>query len=252
MTLSKSILAFSWLACSLGTAAEPEAREWTAKDGTVIRYRWSAPEKIEPGKTYPLILFLHGAGERGTDNTAHLKHGVSPILANAKKLNQPVFLIAPQCPPDRWWSPVNLEAGRLSEADKPNNLLDAVLALCAETTEKQPVDPKRFYVTGISMGGFATWDALGRAPDRIAAAIPICGGGDPDLVKRYEKISIWAFHGEADPVVPVSATKDMVAALAKAGIRSQASYYTGVEHDSWTRTYKDPDVIRWLLDQRAK
>lgn len=252
MTLSKSIVALSWLACSFGSAAEPEAREWTAPDGTLIRYRWSAPANPEPGKTYPLVLFLHGAGERGTDNTAHLKHGIRSILENAEKLNQPIFLIAPQCPPDRWWAPVDREAWKLSAADQPNNLLDGVLGLVEKTSKEQPVDSKRFYVTGISMGGFATWDLLGRAPKKIAAAIPICGGGDPDLVKRYENVPIWAFHGEADPVVPVHTTKDMIAALAKAGIRSKATYYPGVEHDSWTQTYKDPEVIRWLFDQRAK
>lgn len=252
MKLLTSILALTGMATLFTSAAQPEPREWTAKDGTVIRYRWSAPEKVEPGKTYPLILFLHGAGERGTDNTAHLKHGVGPILENAEKLNQPVFLIAPQCPPDRWWAPVNREAGRLTEADKPNNLLDAVLALCAETAEKQPVDPKRFYVTGISMGGFATWDVLGRAPGKIAAAVPICGGGDPSLVKRYKDVPIWAFHGEADPVVPVKTTQDMVAALREAGVRTKVTYYPDEQHESWIPAYKDPALYRWLFDQRAK
>lgn len=252
MKLLTFILALAAMITTAASAAEPEAREWTAKDGTLVRYRWSAPEKIEPGKTYPLILFLHGAGERGTDNTAHLKHGVRPILENAEKLHQPVFLIAPQCTPDRWWAPVDREAGRLTAADKPNNLLDAVLALTVETAKQQPVDPKRFYVTGISMGGFATWDVLGRAPDRIAAAIPICGGGDPALVERYAKIPIWTFHGDADPIIPVKATKDMVAALEKAGGKPKVTYYPGVEHESWIPAYKDPELYRWLFEQRAK
>ncbi|RYD19043.1 MAG: phospholipase [Verrucomicrobiaceae bacterium] len=252
MKLLTSILALTAMITTLASAAEPEAREWTAKDGTIIRYRWSAPEKIEPGKTYPLILFLHGAGERGTDNKTHLKHGVTPILENAAKLNQPVFLIAPQCPPDLWWSPVDLEAGRLSAARRSNKLLEAVLALVEKTSKEQPVDPKRFYVTGISMGGFATWDLLGRVPDKIAAAIPICGGGDPGLIRRYDKVPIWAFHGEADPVVKVSATKDMVAALFKAGGNPKVTYYPGVEHESWIPAYNDPELYRWLFEQRAK
>lgn len=248
----KSIIAASLLGCCFSAAAELEALEWKAKDGTVVKYRWSAPEKIEAGKTYPLVLFLHGAGERGTDNTAQLKHGVHAILDDAKKLDQPIFLIAPQCPPERWWSPADLQTGQLTEAGKPNALIEAVLDLTKDTEKKFPVDPKRFYVTGISMGGFATWDVLGREPKRIAAAIPICGGGDPTLVKRYENVPIWAFHGEADPVVPVRTTRDMIAALEKAGAKPKVTYYPGVEHNSWTQTYENVDVIRWLFEQQLK
>lgn len=245
-----SILCLSTV--SFTQAAEPEPREWTAKDGTVVRYRWSAPEKPEAGKTYPLILFLHGAGERGTDNKAHLKHGIGAILKGAEKLDQPVFLIAPQCPPGRWWAPADLATGRLTEADKPNSFLEAIITLVDETAKKEPVDKKRFYVTGISMGGFATWDLLGRIPNKIAAAVPICGGGDPDLAKRYKKVPIWTFHGEADPVVPLKSTQEMVAAVEKTGGKIKVTYYPGVEHDSWTQTYENPEVIRWLFEQKQK
>ncbi len=213
MKILGKILAGSLLGSSLLSAAAPAAREWTDKHGTVVKFRWSAPENLEAGKTYPLVLFLHGAVERGTDNAAQLKHGVLPIVEGAKKLGQPVFLIAPQCPEGRYWSPINLENGRLLEADKPNALLEAILALVDETAAKSPVDMKRFYVTGVSMGGFATWDLLGRVPDRIAAAIPICGGGDPALAGRFSNVPIRAFHGEIDSVVPVSSTREIIAAL---------------------------------------
>lgn len=248
----KSIIVATLLGCCFSSAAELQALEWKANDGTVVKYRWSAPEKIEAGKTYPLVLFLHGAGERGIDNAAQLKHGVNTILENSKKLGQPIFLIAPQCPPGRWWSPVSLEIGQLSEADEPNALLDALLDLTKETEKKFPVDSKRFYVTGISMGGFATWDLLGRAPKRIAAAIPICGGGDPTLVKRYENTPIWTFHGEADPTVPMKTTQIMISALEKAGGKPKVTYYPGVEHDSWTQTYDNIEVTRWLFEQHLK
>lgn len=250
---ARSALCAAVIACSMNAhAADTEAREWTAKDGTVVKYRWSAPEKIEPGKKYPLVLFLHGSGERGTDNTAQLKHGVKPILAGAEKLGEPVFLIAPQCPKDRWWAPASLQSGYLTAAKEPNSLLEAVLALADETMKKQPVDADRFYVTGISMGGFATWDLLGRAPKKIAAAIPICGGGDPSLAKRYKNVPIWTFHGDADPIVPVRTTQEMVKALEDAGKAPKVTYYPGVDHDSWTQTYDDPEVIRWLFQQKRK
>lgn len=232
-------------------AAEPEAKQWTAPNKVTVSYRWSAPAAPEPGKTYPLVLFLHGAGERGTDNKAQLKHGVTAILDAAKRLGEPCFLIAPQCPPKQWWG--NFERGaRPSAAVKASPLLDAVLALVAESITRHPVDPKRIYVTGLSMGGYGTWNSLSREPKRFAAAIPICGGGNPARAGAYHRVPIWAFHGEADPVVPVSSTRAMIAALEKAGGKPKATYYPGVQHDSWTQTYADPEVIKWLFAQRAK
>jgi predicted peptidase len=239
------------IACLMTTSAAlatiPEAREWRAPDGTSVKYRWSAPHPVEPGKTYPLVLFLHGAGERGDDNKAQLKHGVIPIIEGARKLGKPVFLIAPQCPADRWWSPVDSTRTRLSAADQPNTLLEAVLSLVTEIQKNHPVDPKHFHVTGISMGGFGTWDLLGRATDRIASAVPICGGGSPLLAARFKDIPVWAFHGEADDVVPVQATRDMIETLEKAGGKPKATYYPETGHDSWTHTYENPELLRWFL-----
>jgi len=248
----RSILMASMIGGCVACGTQPEAREWKAPDGTVVKYCWSAPESLEIGKTYPLVLFLHGAGERGDDNAAQLKHGVMPILEGAKKLGEPCFLIAPQCPTDHWWAPINRETMRLNAADKPNSLLDAVLALVDDTLKTQPVDAKRFYVTGLSMGGYATWDLLGRVPARIAAAIPICGGGDPSQAAKFKDVPVWAFHGEEDPTVPVKSTKDMIAAMEEAGGKPKATYYPGVGHISWTRAYDDPEVIRWFFAQRRK
>jgi predicted peptidase len=233
-------------------ASEPEAREWKAPDGTVVKYRFSAPANVEAGKTYPLVLFMHGAGERGGDNEAQLKHGVLPIIKAAESLGDPCFLIAPQCPSALWWSPIDRETMRIKSADQPNPLLEAVIALIGETRKNHPIDPKRTYVTGISMGGYATWDLLGRIPDQINAAIPICGGGDPALAATFKQVPIWAFHGDADNVVPVKTTREMIEALENAGATPKSTYYPKVGHDSWTQTYSDPNVIRWLFSQRAK
>lgn len=248
----RGILIASILSGSAALGAQPEAREWKAPDGCVVKYRWSTPETLETGKTYPLVLFLHGAGERGDDNAAQLKHGVLPILEGAKKLGDPCFLIAPQCPADLWWAPINRETMRLNATDQPSLLLEEVLALVAESIKQHPIDPKRFYVTGLSMGGYATWDLLGRVPGRIAAAVPICGGGDPALAVKFKDIPIWAFHGEADSVVPVKTTREMIAALEKAGGQPKATYYPEVNHDSWSRTYDNPELIRWMFGQRQK
>jgi predicted peptidase len=248
----REILMASLLGACAGLAAEPEAREWKAPDGTVVKYRWSAPESLAAGTSYPLVLFLHGAGERGTDNAAQTRHGVTPILEGAKKLGDPCFLIAPQCPADRWWAPIDRETMRLNAADKPNPLLEAVLALVSEMMKNQPIDPKRFYVTGLSMGAYATWDLLGRAPERIAAAVPICGGGDPARVSKFKDVPIWSFHGEVDRAVPVTATREMIAALETAGGKPKSTFYPGVNHDSWTQSYNDPELIRWMFGQHQK
>ena len=141
---------------------------------------------------------------------------------------------------------------RLNAADKPNALLEAVLALVSETMKNQPADPKRLYVTGISMGGYATWDLLGRTPGRIAAAVPICGGGDPATATKFKDVPIWSFHGEVDGAVPVTATREMIAALEKAGGKPKSTFYPGVNHDSWTRSYNDPELIRWMFEQHQK
>lgn len=227
-------------------------QEWKAADGMEIPYRLWVPEKIEAGKAYPLILFLHGAGERGTDNKQQLKHGVMAILAQAEKLNEPCFLIAPQCPEELWWADLDEKKLRLAAATAPNPRLQAVIALVEDFSKSHAVDPARFYVTGISMGGFGTWDLLGRIPGKIAAALPICGGGEPSIVSRFKEVPIWTFHGDQDPTVPVAATLDMVAALEKAGGKPRMTIYPGVRHDSWTITYENPEAVRWLFSQRGR
>ncbi|MES2980730.1 MAG: prolyl oligopeptidase family serine peptidase [Verrucomicrobiota bacterium] len=228
-------------------AVEPEAKKFTPKDGPEVLYRYSAPAKLESGKKYPLVLFLHGAGERGNDNEAQLKHGVNAILQNTEKLGQPIFLIAPQCPKDARWEDANK---RPTNPKDPRSLLDHILSLVEETTKQQAVDPKRIYITGLSMGGFGTWSALAKEPDLFAAAIPICGGGSPDTVKEFKDVPIWIFHGDADNVVAPAGSQNMFDALKKAGSEAKLTLYPGVGHNSWTQTYSDIEVIRWFLAQQ--
>lgn len=235
-------------------AAELTPHVWKAPNGIEVPYRLAVPESVEAGKTYPLILFMHGAGERGTDNALQLKHGVQDILANAAKLNEPCFLIAPQCPAEVWWADLDDRKLRLKAATEPNPRLEAVLALVDDFPKSHPVDPKRLYITGISMGGFATWFILGQHPDKFAAALPICGGGDPapELVSKFKDVPVWTFHGDKDTVVPPEASLDLVAALEKAGGKPKLTIYPGVGHNSWTQTYADPEPLRWLLSHRKK
>lgn len=238
-------------ASTVATAfAAPVPMTFKATNQTEVLYRFSAPEKTEEGNQYPLVLFLHGSGERGTDNKAQLLHGVNDILKIAADLGENVFLIAPQCPPERWWAEPTPDRLGLKDAGGKNTLLDAVLALVEETAAKHPIDRERIYITGLSMGGFGTWDLLARSPQTWAAAMPICGGGDPKTVGKFKHIPIRIHHGAADNVVPPEASNIMAKALGNIGGKAAIREYPGVGHDSWSQTYRDPEVIKWLFAQR--
>jgi predicted esterase len=188
-------------------AIETEAKSFKATDETEVLYRFAASTKIEEGKKYPLILFLHGSGQRGNDNKAQLNHGPEAMLEMAEKLGQPAFLIAPQCPSDKTWAPYRTDPDSPADGTLANPLLDAVLALVDETAATQPIDRKRIYITGLSMGGFGTWAAIARKPELFAAAIPICGGGDPRTATRFKDMPIRIFHGDADNVCSMHSRK---------------------------------------------
>jgi predicted peptidase len=244
----KTLLALL-LTMASADAIKTEPKSFEAQDGTKVLYRFTAPAKIEKGKQYPLVLFLHGSGQRGNDNKSQLKQGAKAILKNAEKLEQPIFLIAPQCPSDKTWAPYRIDPNRPADAKIDNPLLDAVLALVEETASKQAVDRDRIFITGLSMGGFGTWAAIARQPDFFAAAIPICGAGDPRTADRFKDLPIRIFHGTDDKVVPPAGSQRMFDALRKAGSNAELTMYPEVGHNSWTQTYDDVEVIRWLLSQ---
>jgi len=181
-------------------------------------------------KRWPLILFLHGAGERG-DNLEMVKvHGPPKIVQTRKDF--PFIVVSPQCRPNEWWSPIELLA-----------LLDDVCA-------KYRVDQDRIYLTGLSMGGFGTWQLAIRNPERFAAIAPICGGGDPDDVDPIRNLPTWIFHGGKDPLVPVKRSDEMADALKKTGGRVRYTVYPDAGHDSWTDTYANQNLYDWFLKQR--
>jgi predicted peptidase len=229
----------------------PEAREWQAENGVIIRYRWAVPEPMDLDRTYPLVLFLHGAGERGTDNMSQLRHCVPDILRWTRS-GHPAFVIAPQCPAGRWWVPVDLETMTPAGPEEPNARLDALMELLDELLAAHPIDPDRVYLTGISMGGFGTWSLLAGHPDKFAAAIPVCGGGHPDAAKTFPHVPVWAFHGAKDEVVPVLRSREMIDALREAGGSPGFTVYPDVAHDSWTATFRDPEVLRWMFAHRKR
>jgi predicted peptidase len=181
-------------------------------------------------KPWPLVLFLHGAGESGRDLNKVKIHGPPKLIEAGKKF--PMIVVSPQSPRMGWDVPTL------------NALLDEIVA-----THK--VDKDRVYVTGLSMGGFGTWALAAAYPDKFAAIMPICGGGDPHDAVKLNHLSIWVFHGAKDNVVPPNRSENMVKALKEHGAKNiQFTLYPNAGHDSWTQTYENPEVWDWLLKQK--
>lgn len=216
-------------------------------------YRLLEPARIEPGKQYPVVLFLHGAGERGTDNNLQLLYFPEQMAADEYREKYPCFLIAPQCRPERTWTGVSLRSKSSQAPDEPGDQLQVALGILDEVLANYPADPKRVYLTGLSMGGFATWDAAARFPKRFAAVVPICGGGDESKAQRLVKLPIWAVHGDKDEAVPVERTRKMIEAVRRAGGEPKYTELEGVGHNSWTPAYSDPEgVLPWMFQQRME
>ncbi len=183
-----------------------------------------------PNKKCPLIIFLHGAGERGNNLDLLKKHGIPKIVEQNPDF--PFITLSPQCPKDSWWT---------SELRLLNGLVDKI-------TKSYQVDMSRIYLTGLSMGGFGAWSLASMNPDLFAAIVPICGGGEPDRAARALKnMPVWVFHGAKDTVVPAERSEEMVKAVKAIGGNVKFTLYPDADHDSWTRTYDNPELYEWLL-----
>lgn len=187
--------------------------------------------EADPSRAWPLVLFLHGRGERGSDLQRLTRHGLPKLIQAGHDL--PFIVVSPQCPEHSWW---------VHELDTLNALLDRV-------TEQYRVDAKRIYLTGLSMGGFGCWHMAAAYPERFAAAVPICGGGNPRNAERLKDLPIWAFHGQLDQTVPLSESTAMVDAVRACGGNVRLTIYIDAAHDSWTRTYENPELYTWLAAQ---
>lgn len=183
-------------------------------------------------KKWPLILFLHGAGERGDDLSKVETHGPPTLIAQGKR-SFPFVIVSPQCPEDEWWT--------------TSSSIIALNALLDDIIMNYRIDEDRIYLTGLSMGGFGTWRLACEYPHRFAAIAPICGGGDPLTVRVLKHIPVWAFHGAKDDIVPIKASEEMVEALKQAGGNVRFTVYPESGHDSWTETYENPELYEWFL-----
>ena len=226
-----------------------EARTYSA-DGGKLLYRMLKPAKYDANRKYPLVVFLHGAGERGNDNFAQLKHGMADFASDKIMAEYPCFVLAPQCPTGEKWVDVDWSSAKHDMPPKPASPMRLTLEVVAQLQKEFSIDADRLYITGLSMGGYGTWDALQRHPELFAAAVPICGGGDPKHAAKFVQIPLWAFHGDKDTAVKPERSREMIAALKAAGGSPKYTEYPNVGHDSWSATYKDPAVYAWLFAQR--
>lgn len=230
------------------TLQDLQPRTFTAPDGQTLPYRLYIPANYDATQKYPLVLFLHGAGERGEDNETQLRH---TSCLNLIDLAHPAFFLAPQCPTGKQWVDTPWAEGSYSLAEVPisENLqlaLDAVEAV----REEFSIDPARLYISGMSMGGYGSWNALMQRPGLFAAAVIVCGGGDPLQTTHFQGTGIWAFHAAGDAVVPAHASRDMIQALWAAGQHPNYTEYTDASHNSWDRAYQTPGLTEWLYSFR--
>lgn len=230
------------------TSDKYEKRVFKDSAGLELPYRIYVPEG---GKgPLPILYFLHGAGERGTNNETTLVHGARDFVSEKVQKN-PCVIVIPQCPEGMRWVEVDWSLDAHDQPEEMSKPMHALVELIASLEKELPIDTKREYLTGLSMGGFGTWDLLMRKPDHFAAAIAICGGSDtnPTLAKKISHVPVWVFHGDQDTAVKVSRSREIVKALEAAGGRPKYTEYPGVGHDSWSATYRNPEVYEWLFKQ---
>lgn len=221
-----------------------------------LNYRLLLPKDFSEDKTYPLVLFLHGAGERGSNNNKQLVHGSSLFLNEKHRDSFPTIVIFPQCPQNDYWS--KLEADRSTKPitfnykynEAPTTAMSSVIDLMDKMLEKPYVKADQVYVMGLSMGGMGTFEIIYRKPEIFAAAIPICGGGDPNSVTKYAiSIPLWVFHGAKDNVVDPNLSLKMVSAILSAGGFPKLTLYDFANHNSWDPAFAEPELLKWLFSK---
>jgi dienelactone hydrolase len=232
-----------------------EPREYRSAAGQTLPYRLFTPNGYDPSRKYPLIVFLHGASARGADNQRQMggpgQWGTSLWVQDEIQLKHPAFVLVPQAAgrADSHW----VRQWRANPARDPADKepLELVVELIDALGQEVSIDPDRLYITGLSMGGFGVWIAISRYPDKFAAAIPICGGGDPTAIAETTA-KVWAFHGAADTAVPARRSREMIEALRRAGADPRYNEYPGVGHNAWQRAYREPELVEWLFAQQRE
>lgn len=250
------LLVFLSLSLSLSAQQGYEKDVFVSSAGDSLPYRMIRPESMKAGRKYPLVLFLHGAGERGNDNERQLTHGGQMFLNPVNREKYPAFVLVPQCPAGSYWAyterpkslfpadmPVGQDESTLSKTLK--QLLDTYLAM-------PEVDKKRIYIVGLSMGAMGTYDLVARYPEIFAAAVPICGSVNPSRLSAAKDVKFRIFHGDADDVVTVEGSREAYKALKAAGAEVEYLEFPGCGHGSWNPAFNYSGFMEWLFKQKKK
>lgn len=235
-------------------SAEYQKKTFTAEDGTNLNYRLLTPDEDAAGKKFPLVIFLHGAGERGDDNEKQLVHGSQMFLNPVNREKYPAYVLFPQCPPDGFWAydikTRQLGFDSLTEEPVMPAIFKAVKELIDSYMAYPDVDRSRVYIIGLSMGAMGTYDLVARFPEMFAAAVPICGFVDPQRLESVKGVSFRIYHGDADSVVPLKGSRNAYKALKKAGAKVELYEFPGCDHVSWNLAFSQPDFMQWLFKQK--
>ena len=221
-----------------------------------LLYRILMPENFDKTKTYPVLLFLHGAGERGNDNKAQLIHGSKLFLRPEVRANYPAIVIFPQCPEDSYWSNVKSSTvnGKrnfeFEKGGKPTLAMKMVMSLMEQVKDLPYTDNKRIYAGGLSMGGMGTFEILRRMRGEFAAAFAVCGGDNPENVRKYKNIPLWIFHGAKDDVVPPENSQIIADALKAKKADVKFTMYPEANHNSWDQAFAEPELLSWLFSHK--
>lgn len=225
--------------------------KYAAPDGSALPYRLLVPSGYTADQSYPMVLFLHGAGERGTDGEIHMTNGIECFVTPEAKISFPAFIIVPQCPVNDQWVNVAWGADSGARPLEMSRSLDLALQVLDSVEREYNIDRDREYVVGVSMGGYGTWDCITRFPGRFAAAIPACGGGDDaTITEDLAKVHVWALHSSDDSVVKVHRSQNMIEAIISKGGQPHYTEYPREGHASWNRAFREREILPWLFSQK--
>ena len=260
----KKIILVATLVLLIGHSVSAQDKNFFEKHtfvyrGDTLLYRLLLPENYNPGKMYPMVLFLHGSGERGNDNEAQLIHGAEFFLRDSVRKNFPAFIVFPQCASQDSWantSSKNDSSGKriiqFKTTGKATKSMWLVERLVKNIINLYPVTRKQLYVGGLSMGGMGTFDIVRRNPKLFIAAFPICGGADSSIAHKIKNVHWWIFHGAKDQTVNPMYSEIMVNALQQEKASVLFTLYPEAGHNSWDNTFAEPGLLPWLFSNIKK
>jgi predicted peptidase len=258
MTKKILLVAFAFLFSQQSWSQDLKQYEkhWFVQNSDTLPYRLLLPENYDASKKYPLVFFLHGAGERGNNNEKQLVHGAKLFLKEEVRKNFPAIIVFPQCPANSYWSNVDIktENGKrvfsFSNTGDPTIAMKLAQELLKSIIKTFKIAKKQIYVGGLSMGGMGTFEIVRRNPKLFAAAFPICGGANVATAPILKKTKWWVFHGAKDDVVPPKLSQDMVDAMKKEKATVKFTLYPNANHNSWDPAFAEPELLSWLFAQR--